>query len=237
MRLTLPRACVRHRHCDRGGDRRRRRRRRCRGSRSSRRRRRPASRRRVSRRTSRRRRRTTTAIRRAPMPRSGSDAGSRISDASATRSTSTRAASRGTRTSARLYRHRGHRYITIRKFDLGDRRSAARVAARRRQAGRESNPTARRTRPAFRAARCSRTSGITSASRSICAAISARRSASYREGMKVSRVNDDMLVATERLALHDAAPPEARRRGAARYSSRSASRWTSSRTAPITRGC
>ena len=179
----------------RSGQRKRRRRRRCSASRSSP-RRRPASRRRGSRPTSRRRRRTTIAIRRAPTPRSGSDAGSRISDASATRSTSTHAASRGTRTRRGSTATAATATSRSRKFDRGDRRSAAGVAADRPASRTRSSRTARRTRPASRAARCSRTSGITSASRSTCAATFRRALASYREGMKVSRVNDDMLVAT-----------------------------------------
>ena len=95
----------------------------------------------------------------------------------------------------RLYRHRGHRYITIRKFDLAiaDLRRASQLTP---ASPTKSNRTARRTRPGFREARCSRTSGITSAWRYYLANDFEQALAAYREGMKVSRVNDDMLVAT-----------------------------------------
>jgi tetratricopeptide (TPR) repeat protein len=75
---------------------------------------------------------------------------------------------------ARLYRHRGHRYITIRKFDLAtaDLRRASQLVAGKPD---EVEPDGAPNGPAFRAARCSRTSGITLASHSTCPATSTRR--------------------------------------------------------------
>jgi hypothetical protein len=137
---------------------------RCSESRSSR-RRRPA--RPASRPISRKRRRTSTAIRRA-------DAviwlGRRLaSDASTTRSRPTPAASAASQ-QPRLYRHRGHRYITIRKFDL-----AILICGARRSDRGQPDVISRMARPtgqASPAARCSRTSGITSVWRSTCPEIS-----------------------------------------------------------------
>ena len=54
---------------------------------------------------------------RAPTPSSGWAAATRTSAATARRSTSSRAGSRSTRTTRGCFRHRGHRYITMRQFD------------------------------------------------------------------------------------------------------------------------
>ena len=74
----------------------------------------------------------------------------------------------------RVYRHRGHRYITVRQFDkaVADFDKAARSS---RASPTKSSRMARPIRLAFRAARCSSTSGITSASPITCRGTTRRR--------------------------------------------------------------
>jgi tetratricopeptide (TPR) repeat protein len=95
----------------------------------------------------------------------------------------------------RLYRHRGHRYITIRKFDLAtaDLRKASQLVAGRKD---EIEPDGAPNKAGI--PRSTLQSNIwyhlglaQYLSGDFVAAL-----ASYREGMKVSTVNDDMLVAT-----------------------------------------
>src|SRR5580765_313259 len=96
---------------------------------------------------------------------------------------------------ARLYRHRGHRYITTRKFDLAtaDLRKASQLVARKPD---EIEPDGAPNKAGI--PRSTLQSNIwyhlglaQYLSGDFRAAL-----ASYREGMKVSTVNDDMLVAT-----------------------------------------
>jgi len=96
---------------------------------------------------------------------------------------------------ARLYRHRGHRYITIRKFDLAiaDLRRAAELTAGRPD---EIEPDGAPNRAGI--PRSTLQSNIwyhLGLAQYLSGDFNAAL-ASYREGMKVSRVNDDMLVAT-----------------------------------------
>src|SRR4051812_41311018 len=96
---------------------------------------------------------------------------------------------------ARLYRHRGHRYITIRKFDdaIADLRRAAQLVA--------GKPDEIEVDGAPNKAGIPRSTlqsniwyhlGLAHYLKGDLQ----RALASYQEGMKVSRVNDDMLVAT-----------------------------------------
>jgi tetratricopeptide (TPR) repeat protein len=96
---------------------------------------------------------------------------------------------------ARLYRHRGHRYITIRKFDLAiaDLRRAAELTAGKPD---EVEPDGAPNKAGI--PRSTLQSNIWYhlglafyLTNDFEQALSA-----YREGMKVSRVNDDMMVAT-----------------------------------------
>jgi tetratricopeptide (TPR) repeat protein len=95
----------------------------------------------------------------------------------------------------RLYRHRGHRYITIRKFDLAiaDLRKASQLVAGKKD---EIEPDGAPNKAGI--PRSTLQSNIwyhlglaQYLSGDFPAAL-----ASYRDGMKVSTVNDDMLVAT-----------------------------------------
>jgi tetratricopeptide (TPR) repeat protein len=95
----------------------------------------------------------------------------------------------------RLYRHRGHRYITIRKFDLAiaDLRKASQLVAGKAD---EIEPDG-----APNAAGIPRSTLQSNIWYHLGLAqyLSGKFTdalASYREGMKASRVNDDMLVAT-----------------------------------------
>ena len=63
----------------------------------------------------------------------------------------------------KLYRHRGHRYITTRQFDRAIADFDKAVALIKGQAGRDRTRWRARIRWASRAARCTSTSGITSA--------------------------------------------------------------------------
>src|SRR5262245_1918036 len=96
---------------------------------------------------------------------------------------------------ARLYRHRGHRYITIRKFDLAlaDLARASQLIAGRND---EIEPDGAPNRAGI--PRSTLQSNIwyhLGLAQYLTGDFNAAL-ASYREGMKVSRVNDDMLVAT-----------------------------------------
>ena len=95
----------------------------------------------------------------------------------------------------RLYRHRGHRYITIRKFDLAiaDLRKASELIAGKAD---EIEPDGAPNRAGI--PRSTLQSNIwyhLGLAQYLSGDFNAAL-ASYREGMKVSRVNDDMLVAT-----------------------------------------
>ena len=96
---------------------------------------------------------------------------------------------------ARLYRHRGHRYITTRRFDLAtaDLKKASQLIAGKKD---EVEPDGAPNKAGI--PRSTLQSNIWDhlglaqyLSGDFTGAL-----ASYREGMKVSRVNDDMLVAT-----------------------------------------
>jgi tetratricopeptide (TPR) repeat protein len=95
----------------------------------------------------------------------------------------------------RLYRHRGHRYITIRKLDLAiaDLRKASQlVAGRPDEVEPDGAPNAAGIPRSTLQSNIWYHLGLAQyLSGDFDAAL-----ASYREGMKVSRVNDDMLVAT-----------------------------------------
>jgi tetratricopeptide (TPR) repeat protein len=96
---------------------------------------------------------------------------------------------------ARLYRHRGHRYITIRKFDLAtaDLRRASQLVAGKPD---EVEPDGAPNRAGI--PRSTLQSNIwyhLGLAQYLSGDFNAAL-ASYREGLKVSRVNDDMLVAT-----------------------------------------
>jgi tetratricopeptide (TPR) repeat protein len=95
----------------------------------------------------------------------------------------------------RLYRHRGHRYITIRKLDLAiaDLRKASQlVAGRPDEIEPDGAPNAAGIPRSTLQSNIWYHLGLAQyLSGDFDAAL-----ASYREGMKVSRVNDDMLVAT-----------------------------------------
>jgi tetratricopeptide (TPR) repeat protein len=96
---------------------------------------------------------------------------------------------------ARLYRHRGHRYLTIRKFDLAiaDLNRAARLVAGRPD---EIEPDGAPNRAGI--PRSTLQSNIwyhLGLAHYLKGDFTSALDA-YREGMKVSRVNDDMLVAT-----------------------------------------
>src|SRR5262245_31141705 len=95
----------------------------------------------------------------------------------------------------RLYRHRGHRYITIRKFDLAiaDLRRASQLIAGKAD---EIEPDGAPNRAGI--PRSTLQSNIwyhLGLAQYLSGDFNAAL-ASYREGMKVSRVNDDMMVAT-----------------------------------------
>jgi tetratricopeptide (TPR) repeat protein len=95
----------------------------------------------------------------------------------------------------RLYRHRGHRYITIRRFDLAIadlRRASQLVAGKPDEVEPDGAPNkAGIPRSTLQSNIWYHLGLVQYLSGDFDAAL-----ASYREGMKVSRVNDDMLVAT-----------------------------------------
>jgi tetratricopeptide (TPR) repeat protein len=98
-------------------------------------------------------------------------------------------------TEARLYRHRGHRYITTRRFDLAvaDLKKASELIAGKKD---EVEPDGAPNKAGI--PRSTLQSNIwyhLGLAQYLSGDFNAAL-ASYREGMKVSRVNDDMLVAT-----------------------------------------
>ena len=96
---------------------------------------------------------------------------------------------------SRLYRHRGHRYITIRKFDLAiaDLRKASQlVAGKADEVEPDGAPNAAGVPRSTLQSNIWYHLGLAQyLTGNFTDALG-----SYREGMKVSRVNDDMLVAT-----------------------------------------
>ncbi len=95
----------------------------------------------------------------------------------------------------RLYRHRGHRYITLRKFDLAVadlQRAAELVAGRPDEIEPDGAPNAAGIPRSTLQSNIWYHLGLAHYLRGDFA----KALAAYREGMKVSRVNDDMLVAT-----------------------------------------
>jgi tetratricopeptide (TPR) repeat protein len=98
-------------------------------------------------------------------------------------------------TDARLYRHRGHRYITIRKFDLAiaDLRRAAELAAGKPD---EIEPDGAPNKAGIPRSTLQSNIWYHLGLAYYLAGDFEQALAAYREGMKVSRVNDDMLVAT-----------------------------------------
>jgi tetratricopeptide (TPR) repeat protein len=96
---------------------------------------------------------------------------------------------------ARLYRHRGHRYITVRKFDLAiaDLKKASQLTAG--QADQIEPDGAPNPAGIPRSTLQSNIWYHLGLAQYLSGDFTAAL-ASYRDGMKVSRVNDDMLVAT-----------------------------------------
>ncbi len=95
----------------------------------------------------------------------------------------------------RLYRHRGHRYITLRKFDLAVtdlQRAAELVAGRPDEIEPDGAPNAAGIPRSTLQSNIWYHLGLAHYLRGDFE----KALAAYREGMKVSRVNDDMLVAT-----------------------------------------
>jgi tetratricopeptide (TPR) repeat protein len=95
----------------------------------------------------------------------------------------------------RLYRHRGHRYITIRKFDLAaaDLRKAAQLVAGKKD---EIEPDGAPNKAGIPRSTLQSNIWYHLGLAQYLSGDFSGALASYREGMKVSRVNDDMLVAT-----------------------------------------
>jgi tetratricopeptide (TPR) repeat protein len=95
----------------------------------------------------------------------------------------------------RLYRHRGHRYITIRKFDLAiaDLRRAAQLTAGKAD---EVEPDGAPNKAGIPRSTLQSNIWYHLGLAYYLANDFEQALAAYREGMKVSRVNDDMLVAT-----------------------------------------
>ena len=96
---------------------------------------------------------------------------------------------------ARLYRHRGHRYITTRKFDLAiaDLKKASQLVAGKADA---IEPDGAPNRAGIPRSTLQSNIWYHLGLAHYLAGDFASALAAYREGMKVSRVNDDMLVAT-----------------------------------------
>jgi len=96
---------------------------------------------------------------------------------------------------ARLYRHRGHRYITTRRFDLATedlKKASQLIAGKADEVEPDGAPNkAGIPRSTLQSNICYHLGLAQYLSGDFTSAV-----ASYREGMKVSRVNDDMLVAT-----------------------------------------
>ncbi len=96
---------------------------------------------------------------------------------------------------ARLYRHRGHRYITIRKFALAiaDLKKASQLVAGKKD---EVEPDGAPNKAGIPRSTLQSNIWYHLGLAQYLSGDFTRALASYREGMKVSRVNDDMLVAT-----------------------------------------
>jgi len=95
----------------------------------------------------------------------------------------------------RLYRHRGHRYITIRKFALAttDLRKASQLVAGKKD---EIEPDGAPNKAGIPRSTLQSNIWYHLGLAQYLSGDFPGALASYREGMKVSRVNDDMLVAT-----------------------------------------
>jgi tetratricopeptide (TPR) repeat protein len=95
----------------------------------------------------------------------------------------------------RLYRHRGHRYITVRKFDLAaaDLQKAAQLVAGRQD---EIEPDGAPNRAGIPRSTLQSNIWYHLGLAHYLQGDFEKALAAYREGMTVSRVNDDMLVAT-----------------------------------------
>ena len=95
----------------------------------------------------------------------------------------------------RLYRHRGYRYITIRKFDLAtaDLRKASQLVAGKPD---EIEPDGAPNKAGIPRSTLQSNIWYHLGLAQYLSGDFGAALASYREGMKVSRVNDDMLVAT-----------------------------------------
>jgi tetratricopeptide (TPR) repeat protein len=95
----------------------------------------------------------------------------------------------------RLYRHRGHRYITIRKFALAatDLRKASELVAGKKD---EIEPDGAPNKAGIPRSTLQSNIWYHLGLAQYLSGDFAGALASYREGIKVSRVNDDMLVAT-----------------------------------------
>jgi tetratricopeptide (TPR) repeat protein len=98
-------------------------------------------------------------------------------------------------TDARLYRHRGHRYITTRRFDLAvaDLKKAAQLIAGRKD---EIEPDGAPNKAGIPRSTLQSNIWYHLGLAQYLSGDFDGALASYREGMEVSRVNDDMLVAT-----------------------------------------
>jgi len=96
---------------------------------------------------------------------------------------------------ARLYRHRGHRYITVRKFDLAvaDLKKASQLVAGKPD---EIEPDGAPNKAGIPRSTLQSNIWYHLGLAQYLAGDFAGALISYREGIKVSRVNDDMLVAT-----------------------------------------
>ncbi len=96
---------------------------------------------------------------------------------------------------ARLYRHRGHRYITTRRFDLAiaDLKKASQLTAGKQD---EVEPDGAPNKAGVPRSTLQSNIWYHLGLAQYLAGDFTGALASYREGMKVSRVNDDMLVAT-----------------------------------------
>jgi len=96
---------------------------------------------------------------------------------------------------ARLYRHRGHRYITIRKFDLAvaDLRKASQLVAGKRD---EIEPDGAPNKAGIPRSTLQSNIWYHLGLAYYLQGDFAHALDAYRDGMKVSTVNDDMLVAT-----------------------------------------
>ena len=99
------------------------------------------------------------------------------------------------RNEPRLYRHRGHRYITIRKFDLAiaDLRRAAQLTSGKPD---EVEPDGAPNKAGIPRSTLQSNIWYHLGLAYYLANDFEQALAAYREGMKVSRVNDDMMVAT-----------------------------------------